>query len=69
MANGVAIDLDVMVYSCPPSTSTYMYNNMWTYRNHYKVDVEIRSTHAIMKVVLHAYSSKLATILYETGTL
>ncbi len=46
MANGVAIDLGMVVYSCPPSTLAYTYNIMWTYGNHYKVDVEIGPTHA-----------------------
>ncbi len=60
MVNGVAIDLDVMVYSCPPSTSTYMCNNMWAYRNHYKVDVEIGSTHAM-------YESGVACIFKQVS--
>jgi hypothetical protein len=34
MANGVVVDLDVMVYSCPPSTLAYTYNNMSAYGNH-----------------------------------
>jgi hypothetical protein len=46
MANGVAINLDVVVYSRPSSTSAYTYNNMWAYGNHYKVDVETWPTHA-----------------------
>jgi hypothetical protein len=47
MANGVVVDPNVVVYSHPPSTSTYTYNNMWAYGNHYKVDVETRPTHAM----------------------
>jgi hypothetical protein len=45
MENGVAIDLDMVVYSCPPSTLAYTYNNMWTYGNHYRVDVETWPTY------------------------
>jgi hypothetical protein len=47
MANGVVVDPDVVVYSCPPSTLASTYNNMWAYGNHYKVDVETRPTHAM----------------------
>ncbi len=46
MANGVVVDYNVVVYSHPPSTSAYTYNNMWAYGNHYMVDVETRLTHA-----------------------
>jgi hypothetical protein len=46
MANGMAIDPNVVVHSHPPSTLAYTYNNMWAYGNHYKVDVEIGPTHA-----------------------
>jgi len=46
MANGVVIDLDVVVYSCPPSTLAYTYNSMWAYGNHYRANVETRPTHA-----------------------
>ncbi len=38
MANGMAVDLDVVVYSHPPSTSAYTYNSMWAYGNHYRVE-------------------------------
>jgi hypothetical protein len=38
MANGVAVDHDVVVYSCPPSTLAYTYDNVWAYGNHYKVE-------------------------------
>jgi hypothetical protein len=47
MANGVVVNLDMVVYSWPPSTSAYTYNNMWAYGNHCRVDVETRSTHAM----------------------
>jgi hypothetical protein len=46
MANGVAVDLDMVVYFFPQSTSAYTYNNMWAYGNHYRVDVDTRPTHA-----------------------
>jgi hypothetical protein len=46
MANGVAVDLDVVVYFHPPSTLAYTFNNMWAYGNHYRVDVETWPTHA-----------------------
>jgi hypothetical protein len=46
MANGVAVECNVVVYSHPPSTSAYTYNNMWAYGNHCMVDVETRPTHA-----------------------
>jgi hypothetical protein len=71
MANGMAIDLDMMVYSRPPSTSAYMYNNIWAYRNHYKVDVEIWSTHAtydsgvacIFKQISHNYVQDMNIVM------
>jgi len=69
MANGVAIDPDVVVYFHPPLTSAYTYNNMWAYGNHYRVDVEIRPTHAMYDMVLHAYLGKVFVDLYETRTL
>ncbi len=47
MANGVAADPTVVVYSRQPSTSTYTYNNMWAYGKHYMVNVETRPTHAM----------------------
>jgi hypothetical protein len=47
MANGVAVDPDVVVYFRPPSTSAYTYNTMWAYGNHYKVEVETWPTHAM----------------------
>ncbi len=68
MVNGVVVDPDVVVYSSPPSTSAYTYNNMWAYGNHYKVDVETRPTHAMYGMVLHAYSGKVVTVLYEIRT-
>jgi hypothetical protein len=40
MANGVVVDLGVVVFFCPTSTLAYTYNSMWAYGNHYKVDVE-----------------------------
>jgi hypothetical protein len=46
MANGVAVDLDMVVYFRPPSTSACIYNSMWAYGNHYRVDFEIGPTHA-----------------------
>jgi hypothetical protein len=45
MVNGVIVDLKVLVYFHPPSTSAYTYNNMWEYGNHYMVDVETWPTH------------------------
>jgi hypothetical protein len=36
MVNGMAVDLDMVVYSHPPLTLAYTYNNMWAYGNHYK---------------------------------
>jgi hypothetical protein len=47
MANGIAIDLNMVVYFCPPSTLAYTYDSMWAYGNHYKVNVEIGPTHAM----------------------
>jgi hypothetical protein len=69
MANGVAVDLDVVVYSCPPSTSAYTYNNMWAYGNHFKVELKQGPHMPRMIVVLHAYLGKVAIVLYETRTL
>jgi hypothetical protein len=47
MANGMAVDPNMVVYFRPPSTSTYTYNSMWAYGNHYRVDVETWPTHAM----------------------
>jgi hypothetical protein len=60
MANGVAVDLDMVVYSCPPPTLVYTYNNMWAYGNHYKVDVETKPTHA-------TYDSGVACIFQQSN--
>jgi hypothetical protein len=60
MANGVAIDLDMVVHFCPSSTLAYTYNSMWAYGNHHKVDVEIGPTHAM-------YDSGVACIFKQGG--
>ncbi len=64
MANGVAIDPNVVVYSHPPSTSAYTYNNMWAYGNHYKVELRQGPHMPCMIVVLHAYSGRVVVVLY-----
>jgi len=69
MANGVAIDPNVAVYSCPPSALAYTYNNMWAYGNHYKVEFETRPTHATYDNGVACMFNKVVTVLYETKTL
>ncbi len=69
MANGVVVDPDMVVYSCPPSTSTYTYNIC----GHMETTTWLMLKHGQhmprMTMMLHAYLGKVVIIMYETRTL
>jgi hypothetical protein len=58
--NGIEMDGNLMQLSHPPNHNVYIYNNMWAYGNHYRIDLEIRPTHL-------TYDSGVVCIFKQTS--